>query len=49
MLALKIVLWAVGLFVAYHSVIGFMDGLGFKRRPRLRVVRWENDQEEEDA
>ena len=49
MFLVKILLWAVGLFVAYHFVIGFANGLGIKRRPRLRVVSFDDDQKEEST
>ena len=46
MLVLKIVLWCVGLFIGYHFVVGFIEGLRKARQPQFRVVCWDDEQEE---
>lgn len=43
MLVLWIVLSAVGLFCGYHFTLGFIEGLGIRRSPKLRVVRSEEE------
>lgn len=43
MLVLWIVLSAIGIFFGYHFVLGFIEGLGIHRKPRLRIVRNEED------
>lgn len=48
---LKVMLWillgSAALFFGHAAVTGFLEGLGFKRRPKLRVVGLD-EQEEED-
>jgi hypothetical protein len=33
-----IVIGIVGSFVAYHFVLGFIGGLGIRRKPRFKVI-----------
>jgi hypothetical protein len=39
MIILWIVLGLLGVFLLYHFVVGFIEGLGIRRKPRLRVFR----------
>lgn len=43
MLFLWIVLSAIGIFIGYHFVLGFIEGLGIRRKPKLRVVHIEEE------
>jgi hypothetical protein len=56
MIVLRIVLWAVGAVAAFFLccfVVGFVGGLtqgmpqalGFRRKPRFRVIRYEEETE----
>jgi hypothetical protein len=43
MILLWIVLSAIGIFFGYHFTMGFIEGLGIRRKPRLRIVRSEEE------
>ena len=38
-----VLLGSLAIFMAYHFVIGFRDALRSNNRPRLKVVRMEDD------
>lgn len=43
MTMLSIVLGLIGLFVAYHFALGFFQVLGIGRRPKFRVIGFDQE------
>lgn len=46
MLVVWIILSAFAVFVVFHVVRGFLEGLGIRRRTRLKVIGLDDDQQE---
>jgi hypothetical protein len=44
MTALWIVTGIVGSFFVYHFVRGFIEGLGLRRKPKFRVIHFDEEE-----